>query len=204
MSQSSIMDFLRFAISGYTEKTREYKYQFKNDSGLQFTPIELKPDYAEKWNESSKDFICLVKDGQLLRETLYRVGGIGAPKPEDDYFMLMKHVEAHYTDSITKDKKRKPHLQSIWCIIDKLGNEKVVFDSGFLSHGYIVDNSQIYSIDRKYYNIETGEFYCSSSGNVESKEFLFLENRYDKDPSRVGVMKINKKDGTWELFKGYK
>jgi hypothetical protein len=35
---------------------------------------------------------------------------------------------------------------------------------------------------------------------MQSKEFLFLENAYDDDKSRRGVMKIDKKSGTWELF----
>jgi hypothetical protein len=37
---------------------------------------------------------------------------------------------------------------------------------------------------------------------MNSNEYLFLNNEYDKDESKRGVMKINKKDGTWELFSG--
>ena len=86
-----------------------------------------------------------------------------------------------------------------YCILDKEGNEKVVF--GRFKSPYLVKNSQIYSIDGNYYNIETGEFYGNPSTNMESSEFLFLDNRFDKDSTKRGIMKVNKKDGIWELFK---
>jgi len=39
---------------------------------------------------------------------------------------------------------------------------------------------------------------------MNTVDYLFLDNRYDNDKSKRGVMKINKKDGTWELFKSEK
>ena len=169
-----------------------------NDS-LEFSPISIREDYRLKWNINPDDFICLTKNGQLLRNTLYRIGGMDTPKlGKDEYFMLLKHVEAFYPDSITKITKDKSHLESRWCILDKNGNEKVEFDS--FKSPYLVKDSVIYSINGKYYNIETGEFYCDTSSSMQSEEFLFLENRFDKDISRRGVMKINKKKGDWELF----
>lgn len=62
-------------------------------------------------------------------------------------------------------------------------------------------DSCIYSIDSKYYNIETGEFYGSAHTSMTSKEFLFLENHYGDDKSKLGVMKINKENETWKLYK---
>lgn len=168
-----------------------------NDGSLQFSPIALNEGYKKKWNEHLNDFICLTKNGQLIRNTLYRIGGKGTPKlGKDEYFMLLKHVEAFYDDSITKIKKDKPHLESKWCILDKNGNEKVEFKP--FDSPYLIQNSQIYFIKGKYYNIETGEFYRDASTSMQSSEFLFLGSQYD---SRDGVMKINKKNGTWELFK---
>ena len=112
--------------------------------------------------------------------------------------MLLKHVEAFYEDSITKIQADKPHLEGHWCIIDKNGVEKVnfkQFESPYMRGG------QVYSLDGKYYNIETGEFYGDSYHSLDSKEFIFIDNRYDKDHSKQGVMKINKNDGTYEVFK---
>lgn len=174
------------------------------DGDLQFSPIVVREDYRKKWNIYPNDFICLTKGGELVRPTLYRVGGLGTTKPgKDRYLLLMKHVEAHYEDSITKDPLRKPHLESRWCILDRHGNEKVEF-SQFKSP-YLIKDSVIYSIESKYYNIETGEFYCYSSKSMQSSEFLFLESNYyyqqDADKSKEGVMKINKKTGEWEVFK---
>lgn len=169
------------------------------DDGLQFSELIIREDYREKWNVYRNDFICLTKNGQLIRNTLYRIGGINTPNlSTDKYFMLLKYVEAFYPDDITDVAKRKPHLSGRWCILDKEGNEKVEFEP--FSSPYLVKGSQIYSIRDKYYNIETGEFYCDAGSSMQSKDFLFLENRWDKNESKRGIMKINKHNGKWELF----
>lgn len=173
--------------------------QMVNGAALEFSYISLREDYRKKWNEHMKDFICLTKNGELVRPTLYRIGGIGTPElGKDDYFMLLKHVEAFYEDSITKISKDKPHLESRWCILDKNGDEKVEFKP--FASPYLVKDSVIYSLNQKYHNIETGELYCTSYTSMTSGEFVFLENRFDKDTSKRGVMKIHKKTGAWELF----
>ncbi len=168
------------------------------DNSLQLSPITVKEDYRKKWNIHQNDFVCLTKGGELISNSLYRVGGMGADI-KNDYFMLIKHVESYYPDSITKDKSRKAYLAGCWCILDKNGVEKACFNE--FKNPYIQKDSCIYSLDGKYYNIETGEFYCHSYDSMESTDFIFLENKYDDDKSKRGVMKINKKDGSWELFK---
>lgn len=51
-------------------------------------------------------------------------------------------------------------------------------------------------------NIETGEVYVEGySTSFDSSEFLFISNRYDKDHSKRGVLKISKRSGEVELFK---
>jgi hypothetical protein len=162
-------------------------------SALQLSPIQVNQDYLNEWNNNSNDFVCLTKNGELISKSLYRVGGFGGDIKQD-YFMLLKYVEAIYDyDFIKKcypNKNRKElelqrkHLEGRWCIIDKNGVEKKEFDQ----------------FENPYINIETGEFYCKSSKSMESSEFLFLENPYDKDLSKKGVMKINKKDGSWSVF----
>lgn len=166
---------------------------------LELNPITLNDDYRKKWNISCHDFLHLCKDGVKLNDTLYRVGGMGGMKDVGkDYVMLLKYEEALYPlDNIIKDKKSQFHLQDNWCIIDKHGVEKVVFES--FQHGYL-QGGQVYSMDSKYYNIETGECYGDSYSTIKSEHFLFIENIYDKDKSKRGVIKINKKDGTFELF----
>ena len=178
-------------------------------SALQLSQIQVNQDYLNEWNNNSNDFVCLTKNGELLRPTLYRIGGLNNPKlGKDKYFMLLKYVEAIYDyDFIkkcypNKSKKelelQRKHLEGRWCIIDKNGVEKKEFDQ--FKSPYLTKDSCIYSIDSNYYNIETGEHYGYSSSSFQSKEFLFLDNRFEKDKSKCGVMKINKNDGSYEVF----
>jgi len=172
-----------------------------NSGSLEFSKIDIDADYRKKWNINENDFFCLTKNGKLVRETLYRKGGLNFPNLKaDSYFQLLKHVEAHYSDKILKmSKSDKPrHLESRWCILDKEGNEKVELEA--FQHAYLINDSQIYSVNSKYYNVANGEFYCDSNKIMQSKEFIFLENTYDEDKSKRGIMKINKKNGEWELI----
>lgn len=169
---------------------------------LQLSPITIKEEYRKKWNITSNDFFCLTKNGNLISDSLYRCGAFEG-KIKENYFMLLKHVESFYSKEILRmSKSTDPkHLESRWVIIDKNGVEKVEF-SQFKSP-YLVKDSCIYSIESKYYNIETGEYYGYASTSIQSKEFLFLDNSFTysgEDKSKMGVMKINKKDGSWELF----
>lgn len=164
---------------------------------LELKPIKLDPKYSKKWNNRLDDYLHLYKDGELVSDTLYRTGMFGG-KVKDNYFLMLKHVEAIYPDDITKEKDRKPHLESQWCIIDKNGVERVnfkQFDNPYITGGVV------YSMNNKFYNIETGELYCHSYDSMRSDDYIFLNNAYDDDKSKRGVMKINKADGTYELFK---
>ena len=138
---------------------------------IELRPVKIDSKYAEKWNECMTDFCHLYKNGKKVSNTLYRIGGHGV-NLKDSYFLILKHVESHYDDDITTDKKLKRHLAAHWCIIDNNGDEKVVFEkfaSPYLCGG------QIYTLKNKYYNIETGYLYCSSYTFIKSEKFLFLE-----------------------------
>lgn len=178
-----------------------------NNGSLQLSPIQLHDKYRREWNEDMKDFVVLTKNGELVNNSLYRVGGFGGDIKQD-YFMLLKYVEAIYEYDFLKriypEKSRKElelkrkHLEGRWCILDKNGVEKKEFEK--FKTPYIKRGSCIYSVDSNYYNIETNELYCNSSNTIESSEYLFLSNPYDKDPAKKGVMQINKKDGSWSVF----
>lgn len=173
---------------------------------LQFSKITVNEDYLKKWNENMQDFICLTRNGQLISNSLYRKGGMGG-EFRDGYMMLLKYVEAIYDFDFIKQcypnkgnkelELQRRHLEGRWCIIDKNGVEKVAFKQ--FANPYLTAG-QVYSLDNKYYNIETGELYCRSYTRMESEEFIFLDNAYDDDHSKRGIMKINKKDGSYELF----
>lgn len=165
---------------------------------LELCPIKINEDYRIKWNIYSVDFYHLCKDGIKLNDTLYRKGMFGGIKNNQDYYLLLKHTEAFHPDSITLDKKDKPHLKSTWVIIDKNGVEKLEFPE--FSNVYL-SGGVIYSMGSNYYNIETGYCYGRSHTTIKSKDFIFLDNNFYSDLSKRGVVKINKKDGTFELFK---
>jgi hypothetical protein len=165
---------------------------------LELKHVTFDDKVRKMWNIHMNDYYHLIRNRELISNTLYRVGGFGVDL-KADYFILLKYTEAYYDDTITKDKDRKPHLKNQWCILDKNGVERVIFKS--FENPYLVKDSQIYTINNKYYNIETGEFYCYALKEMESTEYLFLNSQFDENKSRRGVMKINKKDGTWELFK---
>lgn len=194
-----------FLLGRHNNNTpREPQNPIRNTKDLVGIPFKLDQEYAKKWNETCNDFIHLYDaNGKKLSDTLYRVGGFGG-NMKDGYVELLKYTEAFYEDSITKDPKRKPHLQSKWCIVDKNGVEKVV-QGQTLRHPHHV-GGVIYALESKYYNLETGEFYCESHSCQKSDDFIFLENQYshlyDKtNPRELGVYKINKWDGTFEIFK---
>jgi len=164
---------------------------------LELRKVFLSDEFYEKYNEISRDFLQLFKDGKRVRDVLYRKG-TGCGELEDPYFLLIKYSEDYYDDHVTKDPKKKLHLKEEWCILDRNGNEKVIFDQFKVP---CLQGGLIYVIDHRYYNIETGKLYCESYSSMESEIYLFIENKYDKDKSKRGVLKINKLDGSVELFK---
>lgn len=174
---------------------------------LQLSHIQVDEKYCKEWNASMQDFVVLTKNGNLINNSLFRVGGFGGDIKQD-YFMILKYVEAIYDFDFIKKcypnksnkelELQRKHLESRWCIFDKNGVEKKEFKQ--FETPYIKRNSCLYSIESNYYNIETGEFYCNSSKCMESSEYIFLENAYDNDLSKRGVMKINKKNGELSLY----
>ena len=174
------------------------------ENKLQLSPIILDPEYMKKWNVRMSDFVVLTINGVRINYNIYRVGGIKTPNlVKDNYIMLLKYVEAYYSDEILKmsHSKDSKHLDGRWCIIDKNGIEKVEFES--FKNPYLVEDSCIYSIGSDYYNIETGEHYAYSSKSMVSTDFLFLNRNLDSDKSKRGVLKICKKTGQFELFPSF-
>jgi len=168
-----------------------------NQAGLKLSPIEVNEEYLKKWNEHSSGFHHLTLNGNILNNNrLYRVGGLSKPDLNADYFQLIRYTEDFYSDDITKDKKSKPHLKSEFVIIDKFGAEKVIQQG--LDYLHIVKDSCIYSAGNKYYNIETDYHYATAYKTIESKDYLFLGNYYDKE--KGSAMKIDKKTGKFEIL----
>lgn len=172
---------------------------------LELNHIELDPAYKKKWNADCHDYCLLCKDGVPLRNILYRLGGMSNVKSlQDDYFLILKYVEAYYSEDVMKMSKTKDnkHLEGVWVIVDKNGDEKVEFGGRFgsIHSPYLISNSVIYHVNNDYINIETKYVYGKSYDRMETDTLLFISNRYDKDESKRGVLKIDKKTGLFELF----
>lgn len=189
----------QYSATAKAEKEKDERENgIKLFKGLVFKYVELDEEYRKKWNERSSDFGNLYKDGKKVSDNLYRIGGIGG-KAKDGYIILLKYIEDYYDLKHLKTKAEKRHLQSHSCIINENGIEKIVADS--YKHPYL-QGGLIYALDSNYYNIESGELISHSHKSMSSDEFIFLDNAYDNDKSKCGVLKVRKSDGTYELFKG--
>ena len=179
-----------------------------DNSKIQLSPIILNEDYRKKWNITQNDFYLITKNGVPIRNTLYCVAHFQSKDISNKrYFILLKQVESYYSDEIMKScksrgiKQTNRYLSDNDCILDQFGNEKICHDrKNLFGYANLLNNdSIIYRVQENYYNIETNEFYCSSSSCMESNKYLYLSNLYDKDKSKLGVWKINKLDGTYEI-----
>ena len=176
---------------------------FKNNTRLDLciNRIDINQAYCKEWHITMEDFVSLTCNGELLKPVLYRIGGLNTLNlAKDRYIKLIKHVEAYYPKEILEHSNNSDpkHLEGRWCILDSKGVEKI--ECKQFECPYIVKDSCIYSMDKKYYNIETKKLYCEASTAMESTSFLFLENRFDRDESKRGVLKINKVTGDFTLF----
>lgn len=178
-----------------------------NSEGLQLSKITLDEKFAKEWNETSTDFYVLTMNGVLLRETLYRKGGVNYPKVGvDNYFMLIKHTPSLYSDTdheIFKKYKNTPkdkHLYSEWVVLDKYGNE-LYTQPDKLNYIYLV--SPKYPLIKEsgsVKNILNGEVYGDSEDMLKSDDFLFINKSDFRNRDLDGVVKLCLKDFTTEFF----
>jgi len=150
---------------------------------LVFKSVELTEEYKKEWNinPSLNDFGMLYKNGQLVNDSLFRVGGMFSSKIDESYTILLEQTESFYSDEIMKMSKNhiKPettnkHLDNVTVIVDKNGIVKESFDS--LSYPSLI-GGLIYLFNNKCYNIETKEVICDIYSSVVSKDYIFIENQ---------------------------
>lgn len=165
---------------------------------LKLVPVNVDEDYSKKWNlHLMNDFMILLKNGLPINTSLYREGGFKIDL-NADYFLILKYHEGYYKDEITKIAADKPHLDGRWAIYDKNGTEKIVFksfESPYLQGGLI------YSLNNGYHNIETGESYIDFSTNsMHTDKYIFVDDSYNKDKNKRGILRINKFNGKTKLY----
>lgn len=173
------------------------------DNCIELWKIDLNVDYKKKWGITSDDIYCLCKNGELIRPTLYRIGGLStkADFSRGGYFLLLKQVESMYS----ADEVREYNLNSSgyicqrWVIVDHNGNEVVEFER--FNRPYLVKNSIFYKLNSYIVNILTGEEIYYGEKTFESSDYIFIDNMNYSAKGERGVYKINKKDGSIEIFK---
>lgn len=62
---------------------------------LQLNPISLREDYRKKWNIIQNDFVHLTINGELVNNTLYRVGGMVSKALPHRYPIITKLYRAY-------------------------------------------------------------------------------------------------------------
>ena len=108
---------------------------------------------------------------------------MGSGFKDNNYCMLI-----NYTN--TKDS-------GTHCIIDIDG--KIVFkQKNILNYLYYLKDV-IATMDKEYYNLLTGEIITKGSNSINSENYLFVENRYNKEFA-LGVYRIEYSTGKFEIF----
>lgn len=172
---------------------------FKTKKGVSFSPFELTDDkFIDKYDVRYTDFIVLSNENGLIRDTLYRKGGIFIGDETQDYFLILKYSPSKKNkDFIKKYKIKNPYcLESSWVIIDADGNEIIEFKDS-LDYAYLIKNSCLYKYKNNIYSLLDPKtpllednFYNQS---IESAKFVFI-NIKNK------VVKISKENGDIEYF----
>lgn len=177
---------------------------------VELKPVVLDDEYRKKWRVHQNDFYHLYVNGIRANDSLYRVGGFGT-KLNEKYFILLKQVESTYDKKIMSETKKfaekmgdkhdnnPRHLANCSCIIDENGVEKKVFqqfDSPWTLGGCI------YKLNNQYRNIETDELILESSGNcMSSNDYLFVNDEFNRDKEKRGVVRICKWNGKTKLYR---
>lgn len=173
---------------------------------IELRKAEVSDEYRKKWNDHGMTYYHLYVNGVKKSDNLYRKGGFfNDSNLNNDYFILLKQVEDYYNDTITTDLKDKPHLAQHSTIINNNGDERYVadhFDTIYHLGGVVFSIKNIGG-EGKIMNVLTGEIYSKGYYDItmSSEEYVFVDNRFTKDKDKKGVLKINKSNGSYELFK---
>lgn len=175
------------------------------ECGLSLGKITLDEDYAKEWNaQHMSDFVTILKNGEILKPVLYRLGGVNfnLDVKKDRFFMLLKYNEAYYADDLmkrsgSKAPRTKKYLKDVWCIFNDKGEE--LYESvEYGTSPYLIKDAPIFSIGGKYYNLLTKEYLGQPSTIIKNDSFMIFDNQYEKDEKIKGIIKINRIDASYE------
>jgi hypothetical protein len=187
----------------YKLKELKPSNQTKLINGLVFQLVTLDKSYRKKWNVSnnSNDFGIIMRNGEIVNDKIFRIGGLSTFNQEDEYMSLLYQKESFYSKEImdmSKSGGTPNHLANLTSFLNKNGETAIIFEDKF-NYPRIVGGC-IYAFDNNYYNIKTNEFICSGYDAMKSKDFLFVNSRYNKDKNKRGVFQINIHNGTYVTY----
>jgi len=173
-----------------------------------FREVILTDEYMKEWNISNQNhkfgMLYSPRNGKLSNE-IFRIGGLSTFKSDEKYMQLLLQVESFYSDEIMKMSKihkvketTNKHLSNTTVIVDANGEIKASFNS--LSYPNLIGGI-LYIQDGKCYNIETEEMICNVCSSAESKEYIFIEDRYNKEKTKRGVYQIQLETGNYILHR---
>lgn len=195
------MNFIFNILQSFYQNNEPSKI-YINKEGLELVNIQLSNEYLKEWNEHNTDFLKLYKNDVPINDSIYRLGAFNDKKScmMNDYFMLLKYIEAVYPSNIKSTNSNGKHLSGQWCIIDKYGNEKVFFEK--FKSPYLIKDSCLYQMDNIVYHIDSNKPLCDYYyDKIESEEnvVLNISNRDNRYKSNIII--INKKTAFIEELK---
>lgn len=149
---------------------------------------------------STTDYSFLFKDGVKVSDKVFRKGGMSNGYKNGDYTNLI--VYHNFFDRTVKTEYSRTY--STHCLVDLTG--RIVLEgTGLNKHPYYI-RGVIASMGNGYYNLRTSEMIIMGDSSVQSKEYLFVQKKYDFDwyggkEKALGVYKICFETGEVEHFK---
>ena len=176
------------------EETREvYPYERLGD-GFELRPIEMLAEGGQFVLENRENYSHLYHNGLKVSDLVFRKGGLNNGF-KDGYCSLI-----HYTQKESHTEKHHVFDFGIRVIINRLG-EICLSAKGISAYPSHLGGN-IGKLKDTYYNLITKEpiLTCSSSDSINSKNYVFVQHRYDWYDKNLplGVYRIDKQTCEFE------
>jgi len=151
---------------------------------------------------STTDYSFLFKDGVKVSDKVFRKGGISNGYKKGDYANLI--VYHNFFSKRVKTEYKHSRSYGKHCLVD-LNGKIVLEENGLNKHPHYI-KGVIAHMGDGYYDLRTSELIIMGDSSVESKEYLFVQKKYDFEwyggkEKALGVYKICFETGEVEHFK---